>query len=159
MSRENNIQKTIKCWGRVLLIGVALSTFSSWASADEGKEHGHSESEKEKTPHGHRAPHGGLVSHAGKYDAELLIKDKERVLICLTLDGKPMPAADKEAKLFVQFPDNRNQSVPLTPVVFENAPCLEGQVGIKEAGPFKAIVSLTLDGKRQNLRFQSVDPH
>lgn len=153
MRTEDNLQKTIKFWAGVLLIGVALSTFSSSASADEGKEHGHSEGEKEKTPHGHRAPHGGIVSHAGKYDLELLVKDKEMILICPSLEEKPTPVVDKEAKLFVQFADNRNQSVSLTPIVFENAPCLEGRVHLAGADAFKASVSLKIDGERRTAKF------
>lgn len=153
MSRENNIQKAIKFLGRILLIGVVLSTFPSWVYADEGKGHGRSESEREKTPHGHTAPHGGIVSHAGKYDVELLVKDKEMVLICPTLEGKPVAMVDKEAKLFGQFPDNRNQSVLLTPTVFESAPCLEGKVPLAGANAFKASVSLKIDGERRTAKF------
>ncbi|MGB3939874.1 MAG: hypothetical protein WBK96_00070 [Candidatus Manganitrophaceae bacterium] len=115
MSGKNNIQRVIYVLGKALLIGAAFSTFSSWIYADEGKERGHT------------GAHGGIVSHAGKYDVELLVKDKEVILICPTLEGKPTPVVDKEAKLFVQFPGHRKQSIPLIPIIFENAPCLEGK--------------------------------
>ncbi|TAK07623.1 MAG: hypothetical protein EPO39_06200 [Candidatus Manganitrophaceae bacterium] len=160
MDGKKDIRKAGRLLGRILLIGVALSIFSSRASADEGKGHGHSEGEREKTSHGHTAPHGGIISHAGKYDLELLVKDQEVILICPTLEGKPAPMVDKEAKLFVQFPDNRNQSVSLTPIVFENAPCLEGKVHLAGAEAFKASVSLKIDGASRVAKFSYMTkPH
>lgn len=141
MSGENNAQRIINILGEVLLIGATFSTFSSWIYADEGKGQGHT------------APHGGIVSHAGKYDVELLVKDKEVILICPTLEGKPVPVVDKEAKLFVQYPDNRHQEVPLVPIIFENAPCLEGRVHLTGVDAFNASVSLKIDGERRTAKF------
>lgn len=153
MTPKNNIQKAIKFSGRILLIGTVLSIFPLWAYADEGKGHGHSESEKEKKTHGHTAPHGGIVSHAGRYDVELLVRDKEVILICPTLEGKPTPVVDKEAELLVQLPDHRKQAVPLIPIIFENAPCLEGRVHLMGVDSFQASVSLKIDGERRTAKF------
>lgn len=148
MSGKNNIQRVINVLGKALLIGAAFSTFSSWIYADEGKGQGHT------------APHGGIVSQAGKYDVELLVKDKEVILICPTLKGKPVPVVDKEAELFVQLPDNRKQTVPLIPIIFENAPCLEGRVHLTGADSFQASVSLKIDGERRTAKFSYIEkPH
>lgn len=130
----------------VLGLGVSLS----WADA------GHSGTEKtpmKKEKHAHLGPHGGEMVHSGGYEVELAVQEGNTILVCLAnKDLKPVSFQEKEGKVFLQFPDNTKKEVPLRSS--KEPSCLEGAVDLKGAGSFKAIVSLVLDGKRQNLRFQ-----
>ncbi|MFY9268979.1 MAG: hypothetical protein WAO55_04430 [Candidatus Manganitrophaceae bacterium] len=129
-------------------LGVSLS----WADA------GHSGPEKKapmkKEEHAHRGPHGGETVHGGGYEVELAVRGSDGILVCLAdKDLKPVSFQQKEGKVLLQFSDNSKKDVPLQPG--KESSCLEGAVDLKGINSFKAIVSLVLDGKRQNLRFQS----
>lgn len=142
---------------KLLLIGFGIWMvlgfwFSiSWADA------GHSGPEKapmKKEKHAHLGPHGGEMVHSGGYEVEMAVRGSDGILVCLAdKDLKPVSFQQKEGKVLLQFSDNIKKDVPLQPS--KESSCLEGAVDLKGVGTFKAIVSLVLNGKRQNLRFQT----
>lgn len=137
-------------FGVWVVLGLAISL--SWADA------GHSGPEKEapmkKEEHAHRGPHGGETVHSGGYEVELAVRGRDGILVCLAdKDLKPVAFQQKEGKVLLQLSDKIKKDVPLQPS--KESSCLEGAVDLKGISRFKAIVSLVLDGKRQNLRFQS----
>lgn len=141
--------------GFALWVALGLGVSLSWADA------GHSGPEKKapekKEKHAHLGPHGGDTVHSGEYEVEFALPGGNTILVCLAdKDLKPVPFQEKEGKVLLQFSDNTKKEVPLRSS--KEASCLEGAVDLKGAGNFKGVVSLVLDGKRQNLRFQSVPP-
>lgn len=141
--------------GFALWVVLGLGGSLSWADA------GHSGPEKKapmkKEEHAHRGPHGGETVHSGGYEVELAVQGSDGILVCLADKNlKPVAFQQKEGKVLLQFSDNTKKEVPLRSS--KEASCLEGAVDLKGAGNFKGVVSLVLDGKRQNLRFSSAPP-
>lgn len=133
---------------------IALGFWFSLSWADAGHSGPEKRAPMKKEEHAHRGAHGGETVHSGGYEVELAVRGNDGILVCLAdKDLKPVSFQQKEGKAMLQFSDNSKKDVPLQPS--KESSCLEGAVDLKGTNSFKAIVSLVLDGKRQNLRFQS----
>lgn len=136
-------------------IWIALGFWIALSSADAGHSGPEKKAPMKKEEHAHRGPHGGEMVHSGGYEIEFAVQEGNTILVCLAdNDLKPVSFQEKEGNAFLQFSDNTKKETPLK--AGKEPSCLEGAVNLKGVGSFKAIVSLVLDGKRQNLRFQSV---
>ena len=137
-------KKIISLLMAVLLVGVyAVPVFS-----DEG--HGHKEKEP-SNQHGHQAPHGGKMATLGSHHAEVVVEDGNIIKIFL-YDEKDQPASVKDVRgqIHLTFPDNHRETLELEPSA--NQTHLEARLKDQGHSNFKAVLSLVIDGQRQNIR-------
>ena len=139
-------KKIISLLMAVLFVGV----YAVPVLSDEG--HGHKEKES-SNQHGHQAPHGGKMVTVGSHHAEVVVENGTIIKIFL-YDGKdqPVPIKNVSGQIHLTFPDNHRETLELEPSA--NQTHLEVRLKDKSLSSFKAVLSLVIDGQRQNVRLR-----
>ena len=127
----------------VLLVGV----YSVPVLSDEG--HGHQEKES-SNPHGHQAPHGGKMATLGSHHVEVVVEDGTIKLFLYNDENQPVSVKEVSGQVHLTFPDKHRETLELEPSV--NQAYLEARLKDPGHPDFKAVLSLMIDGKRQNVR-------
>jgi len=149
--------KWASIFGIVVAVGI-LPGFSEtvWAHGDElGHEESSGSMEKEEVI----GPHGGQVVEFEKNYLEFTVDHEggDIVLFLLNEDIKviPMPA-NYSGLIYITMGDGSKKSFTLKRGTEGAISHLEAETGTKDIGSFKAVVSLKIGEKRQNLRFNWV---
>ena len=129
----------------VLFAGV----YAVLAFSDEG----HAKKEPEPSGrHGHQPPHGGKMATMGSHHVEVVV-DKGSAIKIFLYDEKdnPVQVEGVSGQLHLTFPDKHRETLELAP----SADQTHLSAGLKDQSHqnFKAVLSLVIDGKRQNVRF------
>jgi len=131
-----------------LLLAVSIvSVYAVPARSDEG--HGHKEKES-SSPHGHQAPHGGKMATLGSHHVEVVVEDGTIKLFLYNDEKEPVSVKEVSGQVHLTFPDQHRETLELEPSV--NQTHLEARLKDPGHPNFKAVLSLVIDGKRQNLR-------
>lgn len=102
--------------------------------------------------HAHAAPHGGEVSAAGSHHVEFKADSTGTIQVWL-LDGKEKTVAPPADGRVTLMAGSENQ-VTLPLQVDKAAQRLTAKFDPRKFTSFTAVVSLPIDGKRQNIRFR-----
>lgn len=122
-----------------LTIGLAgASTAHAQAKAEAG--------------HSHAAPHGGEVMGVGSHHVEFKADSSGAIQVWL-LDGKEKPV-DPPADGSVTLMGSGDNQVTLPLAIDKVSQRLHAKFDAKKFATFQAVVSMTIEGKRQNLRFR-----
>ena len=138
---------------RIVSLLLVVSMFCVYAPAvlsDEG--HAHKEQES-SGQHGHQALHGGKMVTMGSHHVEVVVENDNIIKIFL-YDGKdqPVPVKEVSGEIHLTFPDNHRETLELEPSA--NQTHLEARLKDKSHPNFKAVLSLVIDGQRQNIRLK-----
>lgn len=133
----------------LLMILVILTLSGTPSNADEG--HPHKGPASSSKPHEHRAPHGGKMATVGSYHVEVVVEAGSVIKVFL-YDGeeKPVPVKEISGQIHLIFSDNHRETQELVPVVDQTY--LIARIKDQGHANFKAVLSLMIDGQRQNIR-------
>ena len=98
------------------------------------------------------ARHGGRVLILTDVHAEFVLgKAGEVQIYQMDAEGRPQPSKGATGVLHVQFPDGDKEIVSLSPSA--DGAFLTGKIQDADHPTFNAVLSLTRNGKTENLRF------
>ena len=137
-------KKIVSLFVAVLIFG----TYSLPVLSDEG--HGHKETES-SGQHEHQAPHGGTMATVGSHHVEVVVAAGSVIKIFL-YDEKdnPLPVEGVSGQIHLTFPDKHRETLELE--ASANQTHLEARLKDQGHPNFKAVLSLVIDGQRQNIR-------
>jgi hypothetical protein len=149
--------KSILRWVISLSLLVALGvlpklTDGAWAHGDQLGEDENSDAESEEE----KGPHGGAVVVSGNNHLEFTVDhgSGEIILFLLDKDLKAIPMPESySGVVYLTSTDGSKKTFDLERGTEGPVSHLEAETGIKEIGPFKAVVSINDGGKRENFRF------
>lgn len=127
----------------VLFVGV----YSAPVLSDEG--HGHKEKES-SSPHGHQAPHGGKMATVGSHYVEVVVEDEMIKLFLYNDEDQPVSVKEVSGQVHLTFPDKHKETIEIAPSTDETH--LFAKLQDPGHSNFKAVLSLVIDGKQQNVR-------
>ena len=132
-----------------LLMAVMLAgVYAVPAFSDEG----HAKKEPESSgQHGHQPPHGGTMATVGSHHVEVVVAKGSAIKIFL-YDEKdnPVQVEGMSGQIHVTFPDKHKETLELEPS--DDQTHLFANLQDQGHRNFKAVLSLVIDGKRQNVR-------
>ena len=119
------------------------------ALSDEGHPH------KELKPSGetdeHQALHGGTMATLGSYHVEVVVDAGSIVKVFLYDSGdKPVPVKGINGQIHLTFSDNHRETLELVPAA--DQVYLSARIKDQGHANFKAVLSLVINGQRQNVR-------
>ncbi len=140
----------------IMLIGVLPQlTERAWAHGGELGEDEKSGVQKEEE----KGPHGGPVVVFGDNHLEFTVDhgSGDIVLFLLDKDLKTIPMPENySGVVYLNMSEGSKKTLTLERGTEGPVSHLEAETGIKEIGPLKAVVSLKIGEKRENLRFSWV---
>lgn len=152
---SKSIFKWVMTLSFIMAVGI-LSDFSEtvWAHGDQlgADEDEHDKVEKKEE----RGPHGGQVVEFEKNHLEFAVDHKGGgiTLFLLDEDLKAVPIPESySGVIYMTLDDGSKKTLTLKRGTEGPVSHLEAETGTKDIGSFKAVVSLKIDEKRQNLRF------
>lgn len=132
-----------------LLTVFAVSFCSLPAISDEG--HPHKEEKASAERHGHQAPHGGKMATVGAYHAEVVVEAGIVIKVFLYDSGDtPVPVKGVSGQIHLTYPDNHRETLELAPASDQSH--FSAQMIDPGHHNFNAVLSLVIDGQRQNVR-------
>lgn len=149
--------KSILRWVLSLSILVVLGVFlklpdQAWAHGPELGDDESDESKKEEE----KGPHGGAVVVSGDNHLEFTVDHASGEIVLFLLDKELKVISMPETYsgiVYLTMTDGSKKTVDLEYGTEGSVSHLEAETGIKEVGPFKAVVSLKNGDKRENFRF------
>ena len=131
-----------------LLLAVSIvAVYAVPALPDEG--HGHKEKESSK-PHGHQAPHGGKMATVGSHHVEVVVEEVSIKLFLYNDEDQPVSVKEVSGQVHLTFPDQHRETLELEPSADQTHLFANRQ---DQGHPdFKVVLSLVIDGERQNIR-------
>jgi len=156
---SKSIFKWVMTLSFIMAVGI-LSDFSEtvWAHGDQlgADEDEHDKVEKKEE----RGPHGGQVVEFEKNHLEFAVDHKGGGITLFLLDEDLK--ASYSGVIYMTMDDGSKKTLTLKRGTEGAISHLEAETGAKDIGSFKAVVSLKIGEKRQNLRFnwaQAVHEH
>jgi len=132
----------------VSVIMLMLMPYATLSRADEGHPH-----QKQETSgkHEHQALHGGKMVTVGSHHIEVVVEGGGVIKIFL-YDGEDRPVAvrDVRGQIHITFPDNHRETLELVPSADQTH--LTARLKNQDHPRFKAVLSLVINGQRQNIR-------
>lgn len=152
---SKSIFKWVMTLSFIMAVGI-LSNFSEtvWAHGDQlgADEDEHDKVEKKEE----RGPHGGQVVEFEKNYLEFTVDHEGGEITLFLLDediqAVPMPES-YSGVIYMTMDDGSKKTLTLKRGTEGAISHLEAETGAKDIGSFKAVVSLKIGEKRQNLRF------
>ena len=132
----------------LVLVGSVAIFYTPLAGADEG--HGHTEKKSSSVEQGHQAPHGGKMATVGSHHAEVVVEDGTFKLFLYNDENQPVSVKEVSGQVHLTFPDKHRETLEL--VLSEDQIFLLAPMKDQGHSNIKAVLSLVIDGKRQNVR-------
>lgn len=148
LKEENmkNLRRILSIW--TILVVLGLSAFPAWA--DAGHPH---DAPKVSKPHAHEAPHGGKMLSAGKHHVEVLVEKGEIIKVYFyDNQNHPLSTEGISGKIHLTLSDKHRESLELQPAADQSY--LVARMTETLDPRSKAVLSLLIDGRRQNIRFK-----
>ena len=119
------------------------------ALSDEG--HGHKEKESSNQS-GLQAPHGGKMSTVGSHHVEVVVEGGTIKLFLYNEENQPVSVKEVSGQVHITFPDKHRETLELAPS--GDQAFLSALMKDRAHSNFKAVLSLVINGKRQNIRLK-----
>lgn len=140
---------TLQKIASVFLAVMVMAIYAASALSDEGRPHKGPESSGK--PHEHQAPHGGKMAAMGSHHLEVVVETGAVIKVFL-YDSEDHPVVVKgvTGQIHLTFPDNHREVIELAP----SADHAYLSARMKDQGHqnFKAVLSMVINGQRQNVR-------
>ena len=134
----------------LVLIGFVAIFYTQPAWSDEG--HGHKEEKSSPAEHGHQAPHGGTMATVGLHHVEVVVEDGTIKLFLYNNENQPVSVKEVSGQVHITFPDKHRETLELEPSADQTH--LSARLKDQSHSNFKAVLSLVINGKRQNSRLK-----
>ena len=140
---------TLQKAASVFLAVMVMATYVTYALSDEGKPHKGPESSGK--PHEHRAPHDGKMAAMGSHHVEVVVETGSVIKVFLyDSEDRPVLVKGVSGQFHLTFPDNHRETLELVPSA--DYVYLSAKMKDQSHQNFKAILSMVINGQRQNVR-------
>lgn len=146
--RQSKIQVKFRTILYLFLGLVVILIYPSLAWSDEG--HPHKQTESSSKPHEHPAPHGGKIATLGSHYVEVVEAGNMIKIFLYDSEDKPVAVKGIRGEIHLTFPDNHRETLELVPAADQTH--LSAIMRDQGHPNFKAILSLVINGQRQNIR-------